>query len=255
MKPTSAKKAVRYTLALSCMGAAVALVTQSALGAPLAAPVLATMSSGSTDWEAPLNWCSHATGELHIGDFNRDGRDDMLCHDTSTGHKWVARARGNGSFNGTDWEAPLNWCSHATGELHIGDFNRDGRDDMLCHDTSTGHKWVARARGNGRFNGTDWEAPLNWCSHAGGELHIGDFNGDGRDDMLCHDTSTGHKWVARARGNGRFNGTDWEAPLNWCSHASGELHIGDFNRNGRDDMLCHDTDTGHKWVMLSDLAL
>jgi hypothetical protein len=263
MKIVSTKKAVGIVLALSSMGAAIVLVTQAARGASLAtsalptamrSSVLATLSGGSTDWHAALGWCGHPSGQLYIGDFNRDGRDDMLCHDLSTGHKWVARARGYGHFTGTDWEAALGWCNHASGELHIGDFNRDRRDDMLCHDTATGHKWIAYAKINGRFTGTTWEAPLGWCNHASGELHIGDFNRDGRDDMLCHDTATGHKWIGFAKGDGHFTGTDWEAPLGWCNHASAELHIGDFNRDNRDDLLCHDISSGYKWIILSDFG-
>ena len=151
MKIEAARKTVRTVLALSCMGAAAVMVAQSALAAPafpaaaVGQGVLATLSSGTTDWDAPLGWCNHAGAQLLLGDFNRDGRDDMLCHDRNTGHKWIARARGNGYFTGTDWDAPLNWCSHAGAQLHVGDFDRDGRDDMLCHDTNTGHKWVMRS--------------------------------------------------------------------------------------------------------------
>jgi hypothetical protein len=256
---TSSAKVVRWALALSYMGAAAVLVTPPAHGAPLATTpalraaaaepvVLATLSSGSTDWQAPLGWCAGAGRELHIGDFNRDGRDDMLCHDSNTGRKWIALARDNGRFTGTDWQAPLEWCYHPSGELHIGDFNGDDRDDMLCHDIETGRKWIAYAKGNGRFTGTDWAASLDWCHHPGAELHIGDFNRDGRDDMLCHDSNTGRKWIALARGNGRFTGTDWTASLGWCTGVGRELHIGDFNRDDRDDMLCHDIDTGYKWI-------
>ena len=49
---------------------------------------------------------------------------------------------------------------------------------------------------------------MGWCNHASAELHLGDFNGDGRADMLCHDTSTGYKWVALGAYCG-FTGTTW----------------------------------------------
>ena len=29
---------------------------------------------------------------------------------------------------------------------------------------------------------------MGWCNHNGASLYIGGFNGDSRDDMLCHDT-------------------------------------------------------------------
>jgi hypothetical protein len=43
---------------------------------------------------------------------------------------------------------------------------------------------------------TDWERNMGWCYHDGAQLHIGGFNGDGKDDLLCHETNTGYKWIA-----------------------------------------------------------
>ena len=182
-----------------------------------------------------------------IGDFNGDGRDDMLCHD-NTGKKWVALANAAGHFTGTSWYANMGWCNHGGSRLLIGDFNGDGRDDMLCHDNS-GKKWVALANPAGQFPGTSWYANMGWCSHPGSQLHIGDFNGDRRDDMLCHD-GAGRKWVALANPAGQFSGTSWAANMGWCNHAGSQLHVGDFNGDRRDDMLCHDN-AGRKWVSLA----
>ncbi|PIK61579.1 hypothetical protein BSL78_01504 [Apostichopus japonicus] len=207
-----------------------------------------------TSWEQGIGWCWHNNAQLHIGDFNGDGKDDMLCHDTSSGYKWIAFANSQGNFAGrTSWEAGIGWCRHAGAELHIGDFNGDGKDDMLCHDTSTGYKWIAFANSQGNFAGrTSWEAGIGWCRHASAELHIGDFNGDGKDDMLCHDTSTGYKWIAYANRQGNFaDRTGWEEGIGWCLHSGSSLHIGDFNGDGKDDMLCHDTN-GYKWVALAN---
>jgi hypothetical protein len=162
----------------------------------LATPAAATFSNGQTDWQANLQWCGHSSGRLYTGDFNGDGRDDLLCHDVNNGYKWIAYAHGRNRFTGTDWQANLGWCYHSSGQLHIGDFNGDDRDDMLCHDTNNGYKWIAFAHGQNRFTGTDWQRDMHWCYHSSGQLHIGDFNGDDRSDMLCHDTNNGYKWIA-----------------------------------------------------------
>ncbi|MBL9004209.1 MAG: VCBS repeat-containing protein [Myxococcales bacterium] len=201
-----------------------------------------------------LNWCSQANGQLHAGDFNGDGRTDMLCHDVGDGHKWIAYANSAGQFTGTNWEVAMSWCSHANGRLHTSDFNGDGRTDLLCHDVGDGHKWIAYANSAGQFTGTNWEADMNWCSQANGRLHTGDFNGDGRTDLLCHDVGDGHKWIAYANSVGQFTGTNWEADMNWCSHANGRLHTGDFNGDGRTDLLCHDVSDGYKWIATAGAA-
>ena len=72
-----------------------------------------------------------------------------------------------------------------------------------------GNKWIAYALPDNGYNYNYWSWLEGWCSHEGAELHIGDFNGDQNDDMLCHDTNTGYKWVAEADSNGMFSGTSW----------------------------------------------
>ncbi len=207
---------------------------------------------GGTNWSAALNWCSHNNGRLHIGDFNNDGRDDMLCHDVSNGDKWIDYANSSGQFGGTNWSAALNWCIGSNAQLFVGDFNNDGRDDMLCHDKSNGNKWIDYANSSGQFGGTDWSAALNWCIGSNAQLFVGDFNSDGRDDMLCHDKANGNKWIDRANSSGQFGGTDWSAALGWCTGPNAQLFVGDFNSDGRDDMLCHDKANGNKWIAFAN---
>ena len=48
---------------------------------------------------------------------------------------------------------------------------------------------------------------MEWC--LGNELFVGDFNGDGRDDILCHRISDGYKWISHANPNGTFSQTTW----------------------------------------------
>ncbi|WP_411026712.1 FG-GAP repeat domain-containing protein, partial [Salmonella sp. s54395] len=101
----------------------------------------------------------------------------------------IAYANAAGNFHDrTGWEEGIEWCSHSGASLFIADFNGDGKDDMLCHD-SAGHKWVALANCQSNFSdGTSWEAGLAWCYHSTAVLHVGDYNGDKKADMLCHDT-------------------------------------------------------------------
>ena len=39
----------------------------------------------------------------------------------------------------------MAWCG-VTGTLLIADFNNDGKDDLLCHEQSTGKKWISYNR-------------------------------------------------------------------------------------------------------------
>jgi hypothetical protein len=206
---------------------------------------------GGTNWQRDARFCNHEAARLLVGDFNGDGSDDLLCHDHTSGYKWIDYASG-GQFNGTNWERNGLWCNHDTGRLFIGDFNADGRDDLLCHDHDTGMKWVDFANASGQFLGTDFQGGGSFCSHDQGRLFVGDFNGDNRDDLLCHDVTTGTKWIDYADGAGHFGGPNWSIATTWCSHAQARLFVGDINGDNRDDLLCHDVSSGMKWVDYAD---
>jgi hypothetical protein len=201
-----------------------------------------------TDWSRDAQWCRGDGSKVFVGDFDGDGQDDLLCHNSSNGYKWIDYANNNGEFFGTNWSRDADWCQAEGAELFIGDFNADGRDDMLCHNKINGHKWIDYADSNGRFLGTNTHHNTAWCSSVGEELFVGDFDGDGRDDLLCHGASTGFKWVDYADGNGRFTGTNWSRDANWCAGSTERLSVGDYNGDGRDDLMCHDVVSGTKWV-------
>ncbi|WP_338864792.1 FG-GAP repeat protein [Myxococcus stipitatus] len=50
--------------------------------------------------------------------------------------------------------------------------------------------------GSGFAGFVGWSIEMGWCHHSGSQLLTGDFNGDGRADLLCHDVSSGTKWFA-----------------------------------------------------------
>ncbi|MFP2956776.1 FG-GAP-like repeat-containing protein [Myxococcus sp. 1LA] len=203
---------------------------------------------GGGGWAAALGWCSGAR-QVFTGDFNGDGRTDLLCHDSSTGPKSVLYADSRGTLLGGQWSGAAGWCSHAGARLFVGDLDGNGRADLLCHDENSGNRWWMLTNAAGQPGGAGvGSAPGGWCNHAGTQLHVGDFNGDGRTDMLCHDSSNGNQWLAYTGSSGQpGGGGSWEVRQTWCSHSSAQLHLGDFNGDGRTDMLCHDSINGSKW--------
>jgi Ca2+-binding RTX toxin-like protein len=193
--------------------------------------------------QVPTNW--HIVG---TGDFNGDYRTDVLWRsDDGTVTDWIAQP--NGAFAGNSslvTQVPTNWHIAAT-----GDFNGDGRDDILWRsDDGTVTDWLALANGSGTFAGNSalvTQVPTNW--HIAG---TGDFNGDGRDDVLWRsDDGYVTDWIAQP--NGTFAGNSalvTQVPTNW--HIAG---TGDFNGDGRDDVLWR-SDDGYvtDWLGLANGA-
>ena len=164
-------------------------------------------------------------------DFNGDGRSDVLWrHDNGSFTNWLGQP--NGGFISNDANAfrslPTTW--HLAG---TGDFNGDGRDDVLWrNDNGAVTNWLGQA--NGGFVSNDSNAFSNLATSwqvAG----TGDFNGDGRDDIIWRRSDGAFtEWLGQS--NGGFASNDSNA---WSTVATSwqVAGTGDFNGDGRDDII------------------
>ena len=137
---------------------------------------------------------------------------------------------------GVDITLP-NFCTKSHQRALKGDFNGDGHVDILCHDSKTGWKWISYGS-NGVYSGIGWERAMSWCWHRGSSLYVGDFNGDNRTDILCHDGR--RVWISYANNAGAFVETNWDRVMNFCECAGCKLCIADVNKDGKSDMVCHE---------------
>jgi hypothetical protein len=151
-----------------------------------------------------LDW--HIAG---TGDFNGDGRDDVLWrNDGGTITNWLGQPDGGFIGNASLYTTiPNSW--HILG---TGDFNGDGRDDILLrNDNGSVTDWLGQPDGGFISNiananlavGADWQF-----------ADIGDYNGDGRDDVLWrHDTGTVTDWLGQRDGGFVGNGDNLYTPV------------------------------------------
>jgi Thiol-activated cytolysin/FG-GAP-like repeat len=138
-------------------------------------------------------------------------------------------------------------------ETRLVDVNGDGRQDLVFNHRDANSNDVAVALG--QADGT-FATPAAMVSHpatpaqgwAAFDLSTGDFNGDGRTDLIWNERdSINVMYVALADGSG---GWTFEAPqqqlkTNWPGYG---LYVGDLNNDGKADLIWNKTNAGPNWV-------
>jgi hypothetical protein len=198
--------------------------------------VFVALSTGNgfngTGWKWHDAFCFGSETPL-VGDFNGDGRDDIATFTRgTTGDVFVALSTGSG-FTGTGWKWHNQFCYGSELPL-IGDFNGDNKDDLATFTRgSTGDVFVALSTG-GSFSGTGWKWH-NAFSFGSETPLVGDFNGDGKDDLATLTRgSSGDVFVAISKGS-YFAGTGSKWHDSFCYGTDLPL-TGDFTGDGKTDL-------------------
>jgi hypothetical protein len=174
-------------------------------------------------------WCD---ADLRTGDFNGDGKTDLLCYRASDKRIWIDYSN-NGKFNGTDMTMVFDWCDR---EILVGDYNGDGYDDLYCRDADSWRRVDLNSQNPSRpFSESDWETQSGWCGSTGYHF-VGDFNGDGRDDLLCYVPDSA-MYIKYATADGTFAAAHKSRTTNWCGTV-GTLYVGNFDGDKVDDLFC-----------------
>jgi len=172
---------------------------------------------------------------LWPGDFSGDGKPDLLARRASDGNLLLYRGDGQGAWiTGTPELVGTGWWP--TTVFTVGDFSGDGKADFFRRDESNGRLWLYRGNGASWYSDAMEIGTADWRARelTGGR---GDFDGDGRPDIVFRNKADNHLYFVRGNGSGGFLS---ETPVKIADN-QGERNaifvVGDFTGDGKADLM------------------
>ncbi|MDI2036749.1 hypothetical protein PJL15_03887 [Paenarthrobacter nitroguajacolicus] len=201
-------------------------------------------AAGNTSPVGTQTYTVPAAGPPSSHDFNGDGKADVLSSDTA-GNLYLYPGDGAGGLGPRQTALAAPAWSTVTDMITPGDFNRDGKPDLLARAGDV--LWFYPGDGAGSFSprvqvSTGWSTLSQLFSP-------GDFSGDGIPDVIAR-RSGGDLRLYEGTGSGGLRtpttiGTGWNV-------MNAILSTGDFNGDGTTDVLARRADTGALWLYPGD---
>ena len=188
--------------------------------------------------ELPAGWGRYDWTRV-VGDWDRDGEDDVLGRD---GDKlWLLRGRGDGTFR-----APVGGWPGWAGRgpiAAVGDWTGDGRPDLVSR-RHNGSAWVHPGLGLDGF-GNAYAARSDVGALAA-MFGVGRWNGDGAPDLMTRTQKGGLRlWP----GNGPGGLEDPVMIATGINRYDALLGVGDLTRDGHPDLVGRLAATGRLYLL------
>ncbi|KJU84305.1 FG-GAP repeat domain-containing protein [Candidatus Magnetobacterium bavaricum] len=179
-------------------------------------------------------------------DFNNDGKTDVIAQSTVTRDVPVLLMDGVKSTKGgyVAKDVPDAWQFKAAEDL-----DGDGKADVIWYNKDTGDVYIWLMDGLMTTKGAYAARGITSEWQITKEKSIGDFDGDGKNDLLWQNTSTGAVYIWLMDGFTQNSGDYVVKAMQPFWQIEG---IGDFDGDGKSDVLFRNKNTGDVYLWLMD---
>jgi hypothetical protein len=198
-----------------------------------------------TGWDGSFTVLGNQTADngpdsVASGDFNRDGKPDLVVVNRWSNNASVLLGNGEGTF-----QAAVNYpVDRGPLSIAVGDFNGDGKLDLVTANSSSFTVSVLLGNGDGTFQAAvNHDVGYNPCFVA-----TGDINKDGKLDVVV--ANSGDNTISVLLGNG--DGTFGIAPTYFVGNEPFSVAIGDINGDGNLDLAVANHSSDNVTVLLGN---
>lgn len=206
------------------------------------------VSNPAVPWggQSFAQWAQAPGAKVFVGDFDGDGRDDLaLAQAQGWGSIPIAYGEANGQWSIANHAVPgwAEWAAAPNAQVLAADFDGDGRTDLAIQGPGGwGSLPVAYARGRAGFEVHNPPVPgfAGWASLANVQALAGDFDGDGKADvLLTGNGGWGTVPIAFSRGRGAWSVTNgWARDFaQWSAAPNATRLVADFTGDGKSDVV------------------
>ena len=181
-----------------------------------------------------------------VGDFNLDGKPDLAAANQGSDSLTILLGNGSGGFAQAAG-SPIGVGSHPF-SLAIGDFNRDGKADVAVANSNSDSVSILLGNGIGGFT-QPAGSPVGVGSFPD-SIAAGDFNLDGKSDLVVTNFSSNNVTILLGDGGGGFS-EPAGSPVGSGIHPQ-SVRIGDFNLDGNPDLAMANPGSNNVTVLFGD---
>jgi hypothetical protein len=208
------------------------------------ATVTITNPDGQATTAAPFTVSATVACGPVCADFNGDGKPDVIWHNTGNGKIFFWFLSGTTYVNGVALTGSQTSASSAWVPVATADYNADGKPDILWHNRNDGRVFFWFLNGTTYASGSGASGIANGASLDWVPVASGDYNGDGKPDIMWWNKKNGRIYFWFLHGTSYYagaaiSGSQTSASSAWVPSASA-----DYNHDNKPDILWHNKTDG-----------